>query len=159
MRAAAAPAAHRSSSGLLYFEVRRGTQVAQGRGLQNLHSWVRIPPAPPHSTCTVVLRSQPVNLLAWMLMPCRCSSFSSCTSLPLNKSRNLLRVEWAPIYHVKGWGKFNRHYKDFFSPPLTIRGFWVCPYRVRRVRLSVNRAIAVPRKYAKFGISTGAFQR
>ena len=26
---------------------RRGTQVAQGRGLQNLHSWVRIPPAPP----------------------------------------------------------------------------------------------------------------
>ncbi len=27
--------------------IRRGTQVAQGRGLQNLHSWVRIPPAPP----------------------------------------------------------------------------------------------------------------
>src|SRR5262249_50901370 len=25
----------------------RGTQEAQGRGLQNLHSWVRIPPAPP----------------------------------------------------------------------------------------------------------------
>src|SRR6266478_3896032 len=33
--------------GLLYLEIRRGTQVAQGRGLQNLHSWVRIPPAPP----------------------------------------------------------------------------------------------------------------
>src|SRR5712692_2486599 len=32
---------------LLYLEFRRGTQVAQGRGLQNLHSWVRIPPAPP----------------------------------------------------------------------------------------------------------------
>src|SRR2546421_3639698 len=32
---------------LLYLEIRRGTQVAQGRGLQNLHSWVRIPPAPP----------------------------------------------------------------------------------------------------------------
>src|SRR5438445_12979496 len=32
---------------LLYLRVRRGTQVAQGRGLQNLHSWVRIPPAPP----------------------------------------------------------------------------------------------------------------
>src|SRR5205814_4917794 len=62
----------------------------------------------------IVLRSQPVNLLmAWMLIPCRCSSFSSCTSLPLNKSRNLLRVEWAPVYHVKGWGKFNRHYGDF----------------------------------------------
>src|SRR5213076_2072187 len=81
----------------------------------------------------IVLRSQPVNLLmAWMLIPCRCSSFSSCTSLPLNKSRNLLRVEWAPVYHVKGWGKFNRHYGDFctgakihivpveFSPPLNV---------------------------------------
>src|SRR2546422_4256609 len=32
---------------LLYLRVRRGTQAAQGRGLQNLHSWVRIPPAPP----------------------------------------------------------------------------------------------------------------
>ena len=32
---------------LVYLEIRRGTQVAQGRGLQNLHSWVRIPPAPP----------------------------------------------------------------------------------------------------------------
>src|SRR5712664_3305676 len=32
---------------LLYLEFRRGTHVAQGRGLQNLHSWVRIPPAPP----------------------------------------------------------------------------------------------------------------
>jgi hypothetical protein len=37
----------RVSTNLLYLEVRRGTQVAQGRGLQNLHSWVRIPPAPP----------------------------------------------------------------------------------------------------------------
>src|SRR5205814_7667715 len=62
----------------------------------------------------IVLRSQPVNLLmAWMLIPCRCSSFSSCTSIPLNKSRYLRRVEWAPVYHVKGWGKFNRHYGDF----------------------------------------------
>src|SRR5213082_1910671 len=34
-------------SDLLYLKIRRGTQVAQGRGLQNLHSWVRIPPAPP----------------------------------------------------------------------------------------------------------------
>src|SRR6267142_61990 len=32
---------------LLYLKFLRGTQVAQGRGLQNLHSWVRIPPAPP----------------------------------------------------------------------------------------------------------------
>src|SRR5258708_20581405 len=48
-----------------------------------------------------------------MLIPCRCSSFSFCTSLPLNKSRNLLRLEWAPVYHVKGWGKFKRHYGDF----------------------------------------------
>jgi hypothetical protein len=22
-------------------------------------------------------------------------------------------VEWSPVYHVKGWGKFNRHYGDF----------------------------------------------
>src|SRR6266446_1252309 len=37
----------RDLSDLLYLKIRRGTQVAQGRGLQNLHSWVRIPPAPP----------------------------------------------------------------------------------------------------------------
>src|ERR1700694_3689981 len=41
--------ARRNQADLLYLEVRRGTQVAQGRGLQNLHSWVRIPPAPPLS--------------------------------------------------------------------------------------------------------------
>src|SRR5712671_5604140 len=39
--------ARRDQADLLYLEVWRGTQVAQGRGLQNLHSWVRIPPAPP----------------------------------------------------------------------------------------------------------------
>src|SRR5712664_2318176 len=39
---------------LLYLEIRRGTQVAQGRGLQNLHSWVRIPPAPPSSFVSAV---------------------------------------------------------------------------------------------------------
>src|SRR2546429_6901207 len=39
--------ARRDQADLLYLEVRRATQVAQGRGLQNLHSWVRIPPAPP----------------------------------------------------------------------------------------------------------------
>src|ERR1700676_4542732 len=39
--------ARRNQANLLYLEIRRGTQVAQGRGLQNLHSWVRIPPAPP----------------------------------------------------------------------------------------------------------------
>ena len=22
-------------------------------------------------------------------------------------------MEWSPVYHVKGWGKFNRHYGDF----------------------------------------------
>src|ERR1700730_11505435 len=33
---------------LIYLKIRRGTQVAQGRGLQNLHSWVQIPPAPPN---------------------------------------------------------------------------------------------------------------
>src|SRR6267142_1671787 len=39
--------AQRVLEDLLYLKIRRGTQVAQGRGLQNLHSWVRIPPAPP----------------------------------------------------------------------------------------------------------------
>src|SRR5216684_9096219 len=39
--------ARRVRADLLYLKIRRGTQVAQGRGLQNLHSWVRIPPAPP----------------------------------------------------------------------------------------------------------------
>src|SRR6266852_4828586 len=42
---------------LLYLEFRRGTQVAQGRGLQNLHSWVRIPPAPPSSFVSAI----PIN--------------------------------------------------------------------------------------------------
>src|ERR1700675_1446001 len=42
--------ARRDQADLLYSKVRRGTQVAQGRGLQNLHSWVRIPPAPPDFT-------------------------------------------------------------------------------------------------------------
>jgi len=22
-------------------------------------------------------------------------------------------LEWVPVYHIKGWGKFNRHYGDF----------------------------------------------
>src|ERR1700676_2165200 len=34
---------------------------------------------------------------------------------PLNKSRILLRMEWSPVYHIKEWGKFNRHYGDFCS--------------------------------------------
>src|SRR6266436_140430 len=42
--------------GLLYLEIRRGTQVAQGRGLQNLHSWVRIPPAPPSFRFLLIIR-------------------------------------------------------------------------------------------------------
>src|ERR1700741_4191835 len=68
-------------------------------------------------------QAQPVNLLmAWMLIPCRCSSFSSCTSLPLNNFRNLLRVVLAPVYHVKGWGKFNRHYEDFCPGADKIQG-------------------------------------
>jgi hypothetical protein len=37
-----------ASGDLLYSKTWRGTQAAQGRGLQNLHSWVRIPPAPPN---------------------------------------------------------------------------------------------------------------
>ena len=61
---------------------------------------------------SVVQFSQPVQECIFFI-PCRCSSFSSCTSLPLNKFRNLPRVEWAPVYHVKGWEKFNRHYGDF----------------------------------------------
>src|SRR5260370_6880613 len=58
----APPDVQRVQVNLLYLEFRRGTQVAQGRGLQNLHSWVRIPPAPPSlssthpSICTPTLR-------------------------------------------------------------------------------------------------------
>jgi hypothetical protein len=22
-------------------------------------------------------------------------------------------MEWAPVYHIKGWGKFKRNYGDF----------------------------------------------
>ncbi|MGA8343197.1 MAG: hypothetical protein WB781_14785, partial [Candidatus Sulfotelmatobacter sp.] len=32
---------------------------------------------------------------------------------PLNKFRNLLHLECVPVYHIKGWGKFKRHYGDF----------------------------------------------
>jgi hypothetical protein len=24
-------------------------------------------------------------------------------------------MEWAPVYHIKGWGKFNRNYGDFYT--------------------------------------------
>ena len=67
----------------------------------------------------MVLRSQPVSLLIpWTLIPCRCSSFSSCTSRPLNKSRNLLHVEWAPVYHARG-GDFSTGTMGIFAPALT----------------------------------------
>src|SRR5579885_908966 len=36
-----------------------------------------------------------------MLMPCRCSSLSSCTFRPLGKFRNLLRAESVPVYHLQ----------------------------------------------------------
>jgi len=29
-------------------------------------------------------------------------------------------LEWSPVYHVKGWGKFNRHYGDFCTGADTI---------------------------------------
>src|SRR5439155_17681961 len=68
----------------------------------------------------IVLRSQPVSLLiAWMLMPCRCSSFSSCTSRPLSKSRNLLHAEWVPVYHARG-GDFSTGTMGIFAPALTV---------------------------------------
>ena len=58
-----------------------------------------------------------VNLLMlFKFVPVNPTGFvvlSSCTSLPLNKFRTLLRLEWAPVYHVKGWGKFKQHYGDF----------------------------------------------
>jgi hypothetical protein len=31
-------------------------------------------------------------------------------------------VEWAPIYHIKGWGKFNRNYGDFCTGADTVKG-------------------------------------
>jgi len=62
----------------------------------------------------IVLWSQPVNLLiAWILISCRCSSFSSCTSLPLNKFSE--PPPYGVVSRLPGeeWGKFNRHYGDF----------------------------------------------
>src|SRR5438309_4563771 len=57
-------------SDLLYLKIRRGTQVAQGRGLQNLHSWVRIPPAPPCPSLRITTRKAPINLLAGIGLRC-----------------------------------------------------------------------------------------
>src|SRR5260370_24370700 len=74
----------RVQANLLYLEIRRGTQVAQGRGLQNLHSWVRIPPAPPSFSstyawlCTLNLRpaNNPAN------KPRRLASLASSSHAP-----------------------------------------------------------------------------
>ena len=38
-------------------------------------------------------------------------------------------MEWAPVYHVKGWGKFKRHYGDFCTGadtevPAGSNGIW-----------------------------------
>jgi hypothetical protein len=70
-----------------------------------------------------------------LIVPCRCNSLSSCTSLPLNKSRNLLRLEWPPVYHVKGCGIFNRHYGDFCTGADTKSGF------AKKVRQSMVRVL------------------
>src|SRR5437879_3657726 len=53
-----------------------------------------------------------------MLIPCRCSSVSSCTSRPLSKFRNLLHVEWVPVYHARG-GEFSTGTLGIFTPALT----------------------------------------
>src|SRR5579875_3027457 len=55
-----------------------------------------------------------------MLIPCRCSSFSSCTSRPLSKFRNLLHAEWVPVYHARG-GEFSTGTLGIFTPALTHR--------------------------------------
>jgi len=47
-------------------------------------------------------------------------------------------MEWPPVYHVKGWGKFNRYYGDFctgadnYSCIATVRG-------LAAVRGQINR--------------------
>src|ERR1700680_3462897 len=47
-----------------------------------------------------------------MLEQCadKCKHFNQKCS---NKFRNLLHLECVPVYHIKGWGKFKRHYGDF----------------------------------------------
>src|SRR5260221_13110695 len=55
--------ARRVRADLLYLKIRRGTQVAQGRGLQNLHSWVRIPPAPPTFSSTYARCTPAIGVL------------------------------------------------------------------------------------------------
>ena len=32
-------------------------------------------------------------------------------------------MEWAPVYHIKGWGKFNRNYGDFCTGADTFAAF------------------------------------
>jgi transposase len=29
-------------------------------------------------------------------------------------------MEWAPVYHIKGWGEFNRNYGDFCTGADTV---------------------------------------
>jgi len=31
-------------------------------------------------------------------------------------------MEWVPVYHIKGWGKFNRNYGDFCTGADIITG-------------------------------------
>src|SRR5229473_948542 len=77
---------------LLYLEVRRGTQVAQGRGLQNLHSWVRIPPAPPRFLdflMQVVFQPPLSNCqVGFARGKFPCSANSSCPWCPLSLAQS-----------------------------------------------------------------------
>src|SRR5882762_9600850 len=106
----------KSSSDLLYLEIRRGTQVAQGRGLQNLHSWVRIPPAPP----------SPFMRLSVNLSSCFCGKgrglgdLSSLSNWPFwpdfqaleGSANNLLTGLWTRAGNCS-WSRFLWHWPRF----------------------------------------------
>jgi hypothetical protein len=70
-------------------------------------------------------------------------------SLPLNKSQNLLRMEWAPVYHIKGWGKFNGHYGDFCTGADTLAYFDSLGLPRLFVGLAYFASLGIPQLFGK----------
>src|SRR5712691_7479366 len=106
--------ARRDQADLLYLEVRRGTQVAQGRGLQNLHSWVRIPPAPPSLPFQInglqlsVLSPNPQLGNIWERLrkgPLPASRLRACVCLESHACTSSAWSQWSrvPIAAARSW--------------------------------------------------------
>src|SRR6266699_3815324 len=109
--------ARRVRTDLLYSEIRRGTQVAQGRGLQNLHSWVRIPPAPPSFPFQInglqlsVLSPNPQLGNIWNIWehrrkgPLPASRLRACACLESHACTSSAWSQWSriPIAAARSW--------------------------------------------------------